>query len=82
MKEIRHLTALRGVLACWVMLYHVALLAGQGEPAFSVGPAYLAVDCFFILSGFVLAGSYGRSVLNAGATSAARVNHRYDMNVS
>jgi peptidoglycan/LPS O-acetylase OafA/YrhL len=66
MREIRYLTALRGVLACWVMLYHVALLAGQNEPAFSVGPAYLAVDCFFILSGFVLVGGYGNLVLSGG----------------
>lgn len=55
------LTGLRGVAACWVMLFHLwglaraprVVVAGLDlTPLFSVG--YLGVDLFFVLSGFLL----------------------------
>ena len=65
MLETRHiapLDALRGVAAFAVLMYHVGIGGGvSGAPrtlggVFSHG--YLAVDLFFILSGFVIARSY------------------------
>ena len=54
--EIRSLTGLRGVAACWVMLYHAEFRAGAVAPLrVLIDHGYLAVDLFFILSGFVLA---------------------------
>ena len=47
--------------ALWVVAYHL-LLPGRligGWPAAIVGRGYLAVDVFFVLSGFVMALSYG-----------------------
>lgn len=64
------LTGLRFVLAIWVVFHHIS---GKGmmlaDWANSLSPAahslvsggYLAVQTFFILSGFVLARSYARS---------------------
>lgn len=49
------LDALRGIAALCVVLYHAAVFA-TGEP--SPGKAYLAVDFFFVLSGYVMAGAY------------------------
>lgn len=55
------LTGLRGIAACWVMLYHLWQLAGAHSvaplgvditPVFSCG--YMGVDLFFVLSGFLL----------------------------
>lgn len=66
--EIRPLTGLRGVAACWVVSYHVhqeAGLSGYAEEIVKHG--YLAVDVFFILSGFVMALSY-RHLFAAGFT--------------
>lgn len=50
------LDAFRGVAAIIVMAYHVGLLFDR--PVF--GHGYLAVDFFFMLSGFVLTHSYQR----------------------
>ncbi|MEO6689636.1 MAG: acyltransferase [Dokdonella sp.] len=55
------LTGLRGIAACWVMLFHLWMQAAQPSvillgldltPVFSCG--YLGVDLFFVLSGFLL----------------------------
>jgi peptidoglycan/LPS O-acetylase OafA/YrhL len=59
--EIRSLTGIRGVAATWVVLYHVHEtddLHGVVKTLLTHG--YLAVDLFFLLSGFVMAFSYGR----------------------
>lgn len=51
------LDGLRGVAALAVVLYHSRQLL-TGRP--STTPAYLAVDFFFMLSGFVICSAYGR----------------------
>ncbi len=64
--EIRSLTGLRGVAALVVMAYHyrnLASLAPHGPSA--LGPGYLMVDLFFILSGFVMARTYGEAFSGA-----------------
>jgi peptidoglycan/LPS O-acetylase OafA/YrhL len=57
------LDALRGAAAFAVLFYHfrhigIARALPAGLPAFASG--YLAVDLFFVLSGFVIAHAYGR----------------------
>lgn len=59
--QIQALTALRGAAAWWVVLYHCRDLFPAGTPGFIDGFAAkgnLAVDLFFILSGFVIALNY------------------------
>ena len=58
--EIRSLTGLRGVAALVVMAYHYRDLGVTDMRLPSpLGPGYLMVDLFFILSGFVMARTYG-----------------------
>ena len=59
--DIPALTGLRGAAALWVAAYHLLLPAGfvTGLAATMLGRGYLAVDLFFVLSGFVMALSYG-----------------------
>jgi peptidoglycan/LPS O-acetylase OafA/YrhL len=62
--RIDALTGVRGVAACWVVLFHAfdsfgrfaALPAFQSVPVIERG--YLAVDLFFLLSGYILAANY------------------------
>ena len=65
--QLPSLTPLRGVAAIWVVLYHYCGTA-QFLPNLDVTPhsyviskGYLAVDMFFILSGFVMAHVYRRA---------------------
>lgn len=65
--EITSLTGLRGIAACLVMVYHF-VQDGMFSTETLHGPArvfmlhgYLAVDLFFVLSGFVMALSYSRT---------------------
>jgi peptidoglycan/LPS O-acetylase OafA/YrhL len=66
--DIPALTGLRGAAALWVAAYHLLLPAGfvTGLAATALGRGYLAVDLFFVLSGFVMALSYGK-MFRAGA---------------
>ena len=60
--EILSFTALRGLAAWWVAIYHfdtILPLHGWFERFIVKGP--LAVDLFFIMSGFVMALSYGQA---------------------
>jgi peptidoglycan/LPS O-acetylase OafA/YrhL len=60
MRERQHyltLDALRGIAAFAVMIYHQQQTAVMGH-------GYLAVDFFFILSGFVIAKAYERKLLS------------------
>ncbi|HDK9819363.1 acyltransferase [Escherichia coli] len=54
MKEIKSLTGIRGIAALYVVLYHTV-----GSIIFPNG--YLAVDLFFILSGFIMCVVYNDS---------------------
>ena len=70
--EIRALTGLRGVAACWVMLYHSRVCWHCALPVRSlIHHGYLAVDLFFVLSGFVLAMTHGAEFAAAGPTLQA-----------
>jgi peptidoglycan/LPS O-acetylase OafA/YrhL len=59
MTEIRALTSLRGVSAIWVFLFHLdlerPLFPSVARHWLAIGRGYVAVDLFFVLSGFVLA---------------------------
>jgi peptidoglycan/LPS O-acetylase OafA/YrhL len=76
-REIRSLTAMRGVAALFVVVFHLRpflrphLDLDQVTPIF--GSGYLWVDFFFLLSGFVLSHANGRS---SGAGVAFRVRVR------
>lgn len=62
MKDRPHfqaLDSLRGLFACLVVLHHMPSTGGFLNSAF-VQNAWLAVDYFFVLSGFVIATSYGQ----------------------
>lgn len=57
--EIKSLTGLRGIAACWVMIGHYfGRFSGGGMLHTVVTHMYVAVDLFMILSGFVLAMTY------------------------
>ena len=60
--DLRALTSLRAFLAIGVVLFHYQL---QWDPALGFSPiierSRLAVDAFFMLSGFILAHVYGPS---------------------
>lgn len=53
--EIRSLTGLRGVAACWVGAFHYPFHLSVQPVQDLLDRGYLAVDLFFVLSGFVLA---------------------------
>ncbi len=59
MREIKALTSMRGIFALWVVLFH--MLVQSPIPASNmwlVSRGYIAVDFFFMLSGFILAGAH------------------------
>ena len=60
-REILPLTGIRGIAATAVVLYHWSHVEAFANPVLEsvVGKGYLAVDLFFVLSGFVLGLSYG-----------------------
>ncbi len=66
--ELRALTSVRGIAAWFVVLYHIRYaIAGLPDPALhALGKGYLAVDFFFLLSGFVIWLSYGRRLREGG----------------
>lgn len=55
------LDALRGVAACLVLLYHSKFTVWD-EPTALMRNAYLAVDLFFVISGFVMQHAYGARI--------------------
>lgn len=57
--NVAALEGLRGLAALLVVLYHARLSAQFLD--FTAG-GYLAVDLFFVLSGFVIASAYGRTL--------------------
>ena len=67
MKELRALTGARGVAAWWVVLYHLRQsLALPPMMMTALSKGYLAVDFFFLLSGFVIWLSYADRVRAGG----------------
>jgi len=69
------LDALRGVAAVAVMIYHL-------QHAAVMGHGYLAVDFFFILSGFVIAKAYERKLLSTmgfGQFAIVRIARLYPL---
>ncbi|WP_454736303.1 acyltransferase family protein [Cupriavidus necator] len=68
--EIRSLTGLRGIAALYVVSYHLHPTAGDGLIPTFFRHGYLAVDLFFVLSGFVMALNYG-SIFRDGFTTSA-----------
>jgi peptidoglycan/LPS O-acetylase OafA/YrhL len=70
--ELLPLTAIRGLAAWWVVLFHLRFLLAPWIPAAAVAVlarGNLAVDLFFLLSGFVMALNYGERIA-AGGTAA------------
>jgi len=70
----RALTAIRGIAAWWVVVFHFREALPVGTPDFIrrlSDRGYLAVDLFFILSGYVIALNYGHWFA-AGAFSIRR----------
>lgn len=72
--ELRALTGLRGIAAWWVVFYHARLsIGGLPDAARAVlSKGYLAVDFFFLLSGFVIWLAW-HDRLAAGDARARRV---------
>lgn len=65
--EIKSLTGLRGVAAVLVLFYH-AMSRGTGFQPIDriIHHGYISVDLFFVLSGFVMAMTYGSGVVRGG----------------
>lgn len=53
-------TALRLLLALLVVLGHFRLLAGVDSPSWPFNYAAVAVDCFFVVSGYLVCNSFDR----------------------
>ncbi len=65
--EIRALTGLRGIAALFVAVFHFSYQGELGPPFVRriLGHGYMAVDLFFVLSGFVLALTYAEQFRNS-----------------
>lgn len=61
MEEMRALTGIRGIAALYVVFFHCAILHDylHGPLRVLLDHGYLAVDLFFVLSGFVMAMTHG-----------------------
>ncbi len=64
--ERNNFTPLRLALALLVVFGHFKLLSGTQEPGFPFNLADAAVYAFFVVSGFLIAGSYERSTTLRG----------------
>jgi peptidoglycan/LPS O-acetylase OafA/YrhL len=60
-EETNNFTLLRLLLALMVVVGHFKLLSGTDYPSFPFNLADAAVDCFFVVSGYLIAGSYERT---------------------
>jgi peptidoglycan/LPS O-acetylase OafA/YrhL len=56
----------RGIAACAVLVYHIDFMFGMRHRLLPGG--YLAVDLFFVLSGFVLSLNYQDAIASGGIT--------------
>ncbi|TXC69975.1 acyltransferase [Sphingomonas ginsenosidivorax] len=71
MTELRPLTSIRGLAAWFVVLYHIRLsIAGLSDWARAIfAKGYLAVDFFFLLSGFVIWLTWHERLGGRGSTT-------------
>lgn len=69
--ELRALTGLRGIAAWFVVAYHIRLaVAGLPTPIVAIfAKGYLAVDFFFLLSGFVIWLTWSERLRDGGAAA-------------
>lgn len=69
--ELRALTSVRGIAAWLVVLFHIRLsIAGLPSPVGAVlAKGYLAVDFFFLLSGFVIWMSWSERLRTGGPSA-------------
>jgi hypothetical protein len=79
-RQLPSLTPLRGIAALWVVLYHCCGTA-QFFPNLDITPhsyliskGYLAVDIFFVLSGFVMAHVYRRAFFRRCRRALSRLS--------
>lgn len=74
MNELKALTGARGLAAWWVVLFHLRGSMAEMHPAVesAIAKGYLAVDFFFLLSGFVIWLSWGRRFAEGGFPVAGR----------
>lgn len=63
------LDGLRGIAAIAVVIFHFMEIAVPDYPKNFIAHAYLAVDFFFCLSGFVIAYAYDDKIANIGIAS-------------
>jgi len=73
--QLAALTGIRGIAAWYVVIFHTRAALGGTLPEWMIAIAnkgYLAVDLFFILSGFVLWHTYGEKLRGTGWAGAAR----------
>jgi peptidoglycan/LPS O-acetylase OafA/YrhL len=73
--DLKALTGIRGVAAWFVVLYHIRLSLGPNIPAEAgaiLSRGYLAVDLFFMLSGFVLWLNYSERLRADGLKAFPR----------
>jgi peptidoglycan/LPS O-acetylase OafA/YrhL len=69
-RHLDALTGIRGIVAWLVVFYHIRLSLADLLPAGLIavlGKGYLAVDLFFILSGFVIWYNYAARIRSGGA---------------
>ena len=66
------LTGVRGIAALAVAVYHLAYLNQPSDLPGYIFPGYLAVDLFFILSGFIMAMNYATALTGPGAGRSYR----------
>lgn len=65
--ELKALTGARGIAAWLVVLFHLRfMIPGMGGPRGWLAEAYLAVDFFFVLSGFVIWLTWSERLRQAG----------------
>ena len=80
----RALTATRGIAAWWVVAFHFREALPASLPSWLVrlaGDGYLAVDLFFILSGYVIALNYA-AWFTAGMRSGRRYRYFLQLRLS
>lgn len=73
------LTSLRGIAAWWVVLYHVQRYVDYSWLGTFIAKGHMAVDFFFVLSGYVITHAYSKKL---AAPTASKITHFYLKRVS